>query len=232
MKKIFLPVLFLVGFTTLAQEISPKQVIENYITAIGGAKAVSEIKDFSMEMEGEVQGQSMSMSVQKKLPNKFFTSVVVDGMGEVNKIIFNGTKGSVSQMGNEQILEGDEAKALEAQSNIIGELEYLKDLSKLSYEGKENVEGKDCHILKIINAMGEGFEYYDVESGLKIRQKNETESPMGKMTIVVDYKDYKEIDGVKFPHQLKQDMGMMAFDINVKSIKINQNLEDNIFELK
>jgi zinc protease len=232
MKKIFLPVLLFVGFSIQAQEISPKQVIENYITAIGGAKAVSEIKDFSMEMEGEVQGQSVNISVQKKLPNKFFTSVVMDGMGEVNKIIFNGTKGSMSQMGNEQILEGDEAKALEAQSNIIGELEYLKDLSKLSYEGKENVEGKECHILKITNAMGEGFEYYDVESGLKLRQKNETENPMGKMTIVIDYKDYKEVDGVKFPHQLKQDMGMMAFDMNVKSIKINQNLEDNIFELK
>jgi hypothetical protein len=58
------------------------------------------------------------------------------------------------------------------------------------------------------------------------------ESPMGKMSITIDYEDYKEIGGVKFPHIMKQDMGMAAFGLKVKEIKVNSGLADALFEIK
>ena len=90
----------------------------------------------------------------------------------------------------------------------------------------------ECHALKILNAAGEAKEYYEVESGLKKRQINDIESPMGKMTIIIDYADYKSVGGIKFPHALKQDMGTMAFDFKTKEIKVNSNLDDALFEVK
>jgi hypothetical protein len=232
MKNLVLPFLLVFSIATKAQETTPKMVIDKYLQSIGGKDAIDGIKDFSMDLTAEVQGQAMSMVVRKKMPNKFLTIVKVDGMGEVNNTVFDGVKGKMTQMGQDQIIEGDGAKALEAQSNIIGEVVYLTDLGKLSYLGKENIDGIECHKLKILNAAGEAEEFYEVISGYKKRQINEVESPMGKMKITIDYSDYKQVGSVKFPHSLKQDMGMMAFELKATDIKVNSGLEDVLFEVK
>lgn len=232
MKKLVLPLLLISAIAAKAQEITPKMVIDKYFDAIGGKTAIDDIKDFSMNLTADVQGQAMSMVVRKKMPNKFLTIVKIDGMGEVNNTVFDGVKGKMTQMGQDQLIEGEGAKALESQSNIIGELVYLTDLGKLTYLGKETLEGIECHKLKVLNAAGEAEEFYEVVSGLKKRQINEVESPMGKMKITIDYADYKQVGSVKFPHLLKQDMGMMAFELKASEIKVNSGLEDALFEVK
>ncbi|MCP9745754.1 hypothetical protein [Lacihabitans sp. CS3-21] len=232
MKNLVLPLLLVFSIATKAQETTPKMVIDKYLQSIGGKAAIDGIKDFSMDLTAEVQGQAMSMVVRKKMPNKFLTIVKVDGMGEVNNTVFDGVKGKMTQMGQDQIIEGDGAKALEAQSNIIGEVVYLTDLGKLTYVGKETIDGIECHKLKVLNAAGEAEEFYEVISGYKKRQINEVESPMGKMKITIDYADYKQVGAVKFPHSLKQDMGMMAFELKATDIKVNSGLEDVLFEVK
>jgi hypothetical protein len=232
MKKLVLPLLLISAIAAKAQEITPKMVIDKYFDAIGGKTAIDDIKDFSMNLTADVQGQAMSMVVRKKMPNKFLTIVKIDGMGEVNNTVFDGVKGKMTQMGQDQLIEGEGAKALESQSNIIGELVYLTDLGKLTYLGKETLEGVECPKLKVLNAAGEAEEFYEVVSGLKKRQINEVESPMGKMKITIDYADYKQVGSVKFPHLLKQDMGMMAFELKASEIKVNSGLEDALFEVK
>lgn len=232
MKNLVLPLLLVFSIATKAQETTPKMVIDKYLESIGGKVAIEGIKDFSMDLTAEIQGQAMSMVVRKKMPNKFLTIVKVDGMGEVNNTVFDGVKGKMTQMGQDQIIEGEGAKALEAQSNIIGEVVYLTDLGKLTYVGKETLDGIECHKLKVLNAAGEAEEFYEVISGYKKRQINEVESPMGKMKITIDYADYKQVGAVKFPHSLKQDMGMMAFELKATDIKVNSGLEDSLFEIK
>lgn len=232
MKNLFLPLLLVISITTKAQETTPKMVIDKYLESIGGKSAIDGIKDFSMDLTAEVQGQAMNMVVRKKMPNKFLTIVKIDGMGEVNNTVFDGTKGKMTQMGQDQLIEGEGAKALEAQSNIIGEVVYLTDLGKLTYMGKESLDGVECHKLKVLNAGGEAEEFYEVVSGFKKRQINEVESPMGKMKITIDYADYKQVGSVKFPHTLKQDMGMMAFELKASDIKVNSGLVDTLFEVK
>ena len=232
MKNLFLPLLLVMSIASKAQETTPKMVIDKYLESIGGKAAIDGIKDFSMDLTAEVQGQAMSMVVRKKMPNKFLTIVKVDGMGEVNNTVFDGVRGKMTQMGQDQIIEGEGAQALEAQSNIIGEVIYLTDLGKLTYVGKETIDGIECHKLKVLNAAGEAEEFYEVISGYKKRQINEVESPMGKMKITIDYADYKRVGTVKFPHSLKQDMGMMAFELKATDIKVNSGLEDVLFEIK
>ncbi len=229
MKKIL--VFMCVSFISFGQEVSPQAIIEKYITAIGGRDSVMAIKDIMMEMEGEVQGQKMTMMLQKKKPSMFFTSMVVDGYGEVNHTVFNGTKGKMTNMGQEQIIEGEEAKGLKAQAEIISEMVYFADFSQLTYAGTEHIEGVLCHMLKINTTAGESVDYYEVESGMKKRQVNNIITPMGASKITQDFSDFRVVNGVKFPFKRKQDMGVMAFELNVKEIKTNINPSDEIFSL-
>lgn len=229
MKSILVSILILFSRVVFAQDPMPKDVIVRYLDAIGGQDRLNSVKDLTMEVNGDVQGQSMQMTIKKKAPNKFSTIINVDGMGEVNKTIFDGKKGIVSGMGQEQKLEGETAKSLEAQSEIFGEMVYLKDPSKLTFGGKEKINDEECYIITMETAMGKSKEYYSATSGLKVRQITDAETPMGKTTITIDYSDYKAANGVLFPHTMKQDMGMFAMELKLKSLIINSGLEDSDF---
>lgn len=231
MKKLIIAFIVLLNFNTFAQDPTPKAIIEKYLEAIGGQTAIKEVKDFYLEMSGEMQGMNLKMITQKKQPGKLYLSVTLDGMGEVNKTIFDGEKGTMVAMGNAVEISGKEAEALKAQKNIIGELEYLQDLEKLKYIGKEGVEGVDCYLLEVSTSAGISKEYYEVATGLKKRQIMDTETPMGPTTIISDFNDYKAVNGVKFPNKIKQDMGMMAFELSVVELKTNSGIADSVFEI-
>jgi zinc protease len=231
MKKILVLILLAISVSGFAQDLTPQAIIEKYINAIGGKDSVNAITDIMMEMEGEVQGQKMIMLVQKKKTAKFMTSMTVDGFGEVNHTVFDGTKGKMTNMGQEQVIEGEEANGLKAQAEIISEMAYFKDFSQLKYAGTEHIGGVLCHVLKIATLSGESTDYYEVESGMKKRQINNLNTPMGASTITQDFSDFRIIKGVKFPFKMKQDMGAMAFELNVKNIKANINPADEIFSV-
>jgi zinc protease len=228
MKKIIILVL-LASFGSFAQDLTPQAIIEKYIAAIGGKDSVIAISDIMMEMEGEVQGQKMTMLVQKKKPAKFITIMTVDGYGEVNHTVFDGTRGKMTNMGQEQLLEGEEAISLKAQAEIISEMAYFKDFSQLKYAGTEHIGGVLCHVIKIATLSGESTDYYEVESGMKKRQINNLNTPMGATTVTQDFSDFRIIKGVKFPFKMKQDMGVASFELTVKNIKANINPGDEIF---
>ena len=154
MKKIFLSFFLLASTLSFGQDVSPQAIIEKYISALGGRDSVMAIQDIMQEMEGELQGQKMTMTVQKKKPSKFFTSMVIDGYGEVNQTVFDGTKGKMTNMGQETIIAGEEASGLRAQAEIISERSYFKDFSQLKYAGTEHIEGVLCHVLKINTLSG------------------------------------------------------------------------------
>lgn len=232
MKKLAFVFLGLIAFPTLAQDITAKNVIEKYINAIGGKEAIEAIEDITMKSSAEVQGQKMEILAQKKKPNKFLTIVSVDGMGEVNHMVCDGTKAKMTAMGQTQNLEGEALEALKSQNALIGELDYLNDESKLKLEGSETINGTDCYKLTISTVAGNVTEYYAKDSGLKVRQIVTSNSPMGEMTVTIDLSDYKDVGGVKLPHKMKQDMGMMAFDLNMDEIKVNSGLADVLFTVE
>ena len=44
---------------------------------------------------------------------------------------------------------------------------------------------------------------YSIATGLRIREARTQEGPQGKAVVNVDYSDYREVGGVKFPHEMK-----------------------------
>ncbi|MFN3488431.1 MAG: hypothetical protein ACK4YV_04830 [Emticicia sp.] len=232
MKKISI-VLAALFVSTVSFAQTADEVIANYVKAVGGSDAIAKIKDLSMTMTGEVQGQSMEVLIQKKPSNKFLQTVSIVGMGEMMKQVCDGTKAQIGGMqGSQEITEADKVKAIAMQSNIVPEANYAAIGAKLTYIGKEKVGDVETHKLEVVVGEAKMTEYYDVTSGLKVRQSITNESPMGTQTIISDYSDYKEVSGVKFAHKLSQDVGMAQFALTATKIEANTNLADALFEIK
>ena len=232
MKKISLFVSALL-ISTLSFAQTAEEVINNYVTAIGGKDAISKIKDLTMTYTGEVQGASLEVIIQKKAPNKFIQAVNVTGMGEVQKQVCDGTKVRASGMqGSEDITDPEKVKAVALQAVIVPESEYTAMGAKLTYIGKEKVNTADAHKIEVTIGTVKMTEYYDAATGLKIRQLITAETPMGSQTITSDFTDYKEVSGVKFAHKLNQDLGMAQLALSASKVEVNTNLSDALFEIK
>ncbi len=210
-----------------------EEVVSGYIKAVGGKDAIAKIKDLTMNMTGEIQGQSLEVLLQKKPAGKFIQSISVAGMGEVAKTVCDGTKAQMGGMqGSQDITDAEKVKTIALQGAIVPEASYAEIGAKLAYVGKEKVGEVEAHKIEVNLGGTKMIEYYEVSSGYKIRQTVSAETPMGTQDITSEYGDYKEVSGVKLPHKISQDFGMMKFELIVKKAEANSNLSDSLFEIK
>ena len=91
----------------------------------------------------------------------------------------------------------------------------------------EPLDGKNAYV--IIFEDEEIF--YDITSGLKVKSVKTVKGPDGKeIKVPTLYKDYKEVNGVKFPHTMSQKMGPMDLEFKTSEIKINEDVSDEDFK--
>lgn len=211
------------------QDMTAQSVIDNYIAAIGGAEKLAQVKDMTVKMSASVQGQNMMNTIYKKAPNKMAMMVNMNGMAVVTQK-FDGTDAQVMQMGQAAPLD-DAAKAeLKAQSYLFPETQLTELGYQMELMGIEQVEGKQAYAVKMTSPSGNtSTDYYDINTGLKIRSV----AAGNGNSVISDFSDYREVDGIKFPYKTEIS-GMMPFPLamNVESVEINTGVEDSVFEIE
>jgi predicted Zn-dependent peptidase len=207
--------------------VTSEQVINNYLKAIGGDKALKKVKDATIKAEASMQGQTINFDTYQKAPDKMFFQV---GSGAMvfAKQVYNAGKGMSSSpmSGESKPLEGDDLASMKEGALIFPEMYYTTMGYTTELLGVE--EQKDeKQLYKIqINKGGDkkDIEYYDVQTGLKMR--SETKDSQS------EFSDYKAVDGILFPFSIKQTMGPQTFNLTVTEVKLNSKLNDDFFEIK
>ncbi|MFN3489479.1 MAG: hypothetical protein ACK4YV_10115 [Emticicia sp.] len=239
MKKLLVTAFSLLTFGTFAQDTpSADAIIEKYLTAIGGKEAISKIQDLTISTTSETQRGTSETEMKFKFPDRYSMSVFANG-NEVMSSIYDGNKlksGSSYGGGNRPPMEGKEAQMSAMRSNPFSETLYDKMGITRTVIGKEKVGDKDAYKLELATADGKKWnDFYDIESGLKVKTYSMNETPRGKFENNVYYLDYKKFKGVDvmFPSQTKRSAGQMG-DITseVQSIKVNKGLKDSDFLIK
>jgi predicted Zn-dependent peptidase len=205
--------------------VTADQVINNYVTAIGGAKKLKKVKDVTINYGAPMQGKILNLDMYYKAPDKFLLQV---GLGTTIfvKQTYNAGKG-ISASGNEnKPIEGNELIALKELAMIFPEMYY----PQLGYTTEllgieEQKDGKQLYKIVVTKSADmKDTDYYDVSTGFKVRTE-------GKESLS-EFGDYKAVDGVLFPHALSQMMGPQTINFTVSAIKINAKLKDELFEIK
>lgn len=208
--------------------IDPKIVLEKYLDAIGGRDALSKVEDRTTIMRGTAMGQSLTIIVKQKAPNKMRQEVKAGGMDQT--IIFDGEKGVMKAATQNVDVMGKELEQLKTEASMELMLDPESFGIKLSYEGSEKIDGKDVHKIKMTLPSGiRWFTYFDADSGLKIKEQKEMQTQMGLIEQVVVYDNYTDVDGIKYPFKLTQSFGPQSVEMTVSSVKVNKGLSDDIF---
>ncbi|VAW21645.1 Insulinase-like:Peptidase M16, C-terminal precursor [hydrothermal vent metagenome] len=205
--------------------VTKETVINHYFEAIGGLEKVNTIKTVFNKSEASMQGMTLILESKSMAPNK--QSVIMSGMGMVmSKMKFDGEKGYSEQQGRRMDLTGKELEKVKSNTVPFPETGYATD-EKVSLEKIEPIDGSDTYVLKIGDDVSV---YYDVASGLKIKQVTKIKVGEKTMYQTFGFSDYKEVDGIKFPYLISMTMGPQKFEFNTKEIVINKGVSDSDFE--
>jgi zinc protease len=169
-----------------------------------------------------IQGTPLVMTMKAASPNK--TSQEISVMGNtMQKAVFNGEKGYQEAQGQKKEMTAEEILKAKTGSALFKDLEYTSGkLVRI-----EPLEGKNAIVLKYDDTEV----FYDMASGLKVKEVKTAQTPDGKeMKIPTVFANYKEVNGIKFPHAIGLKSGPMNLDFVVKEIKVNEGVSDADFE--
>jgi outer membrane lipoprotein-sorting protein len=209
------------------------QVLEKFVTAIGGRAAIE--KHTSRVSKGTIESPGApiagTIEVSEKAPDKSLTVINIQGIGLIREG-FDGTAGWQEDPGaGARDKTGAELANAKLDSTFHAELKMKSLYKSVEVSGRETVGGKPAVVVVATPAEGKPRRYwFDADSGLLIRMRFTAEAPTGPADVDVFLDDYREVDGVKTPFNVRQVTPQFTMIFKLTEIKFNVPLDDAIFK--
>jgi outer membrane lipoprotein-sorting protein len=184
-----------------------EQVLEDYVTATGGKAAYDRIQNrvTKTKVTLPAAGISMDMTICLAKPGKAYTVTESPATGKIEQ----GCDGEVvwqnSALTGPQLKKGRERADL-INAGILDRWTYWPSaFQKVECVGVETVEQRACYKV-VAQPKGEGNAqtlFFDQTSKLLVKLATKVESAMGAVPMESYFSDYRTVDGVMLPHQVK-----------------------------
>jgi zinc protease len=231
----------LLGWVQGASAQTADEIIEKYLTAIGGRAALGKLKTRSMigtitlsTPGGDVSGP---VEIVSQEPNKSRTLIKLDlssfGAGQmIFDQRFDGTSGYVldSLQGNRDIT-GNQLENMKNGSFPNPFLNYREMGATVELGGKEKVGEREAYLLIFKPTSGSVVrQYLDAESYLPIRVVVKVAAPqVGELEQTTELLDYRDVDGVKVPFQVKATSSVQSSTITITKVEHNTKIDEALF---
>ncbi len=219
-----------------------KKVWDRSIKASMGDKAdekwIQNVKSVGT-MSMPAQNMSIEMTLLLAPEKGMYLDLVIPGMGSFLQGVSGDIAWSNSMMEGPKILDGAQAEQMLKQSDLFANLHWENYYSSITYKDEQTVTMPDgtevkAHALELTDLDTEAVttNYYDSKTDLLIKTDALTAGPGGAMIPSTSYMtDYRDIDGYMTPFKTIMSTGPMEMIIEMKSIEINADLDDDTFDL-
>lgn len=231
MKKIILPVLFLLSSLGALKAQTADDIIDQYITAIGGKDKWTQIHTMKVEGQVEVQGIAIPFTMQgihlksQRLDAEFQGNKIIDittstGGWSQNPLAGKNTLSPVTE--EELKLKLDE---LDLQDAFV---DYKGKGSTVEFLGKDEEDGNEYYKIKLTTInKNEKTYFFDTKTYLVYKVESIVKQQGQEVKVAVKLLDYQTIDfGIKIPFKTDQGMMMMV----TKKVTINPVVDESIFK--
>ena len=218
---------------TKSADITADQLIEAYAMAITGTtskkallKKVKTLKSYSRESEMSSAQIPFVLTSTDYFWNGGNEASKMEMPGMVlQKSYYDGKSGyTFSMQGGREDLKAEEIAAKQKASGFIPELNYKANGMNYELKGIENIDGQDCYVLYTNDGMAENYDFYNVQSFMKMRSTNIRKMDEEIVETTTNYSDYKAVDGFTFAHAFSMSVGKMTLNGVVKTISVNPKL--------
>ena len=208
---------------TVDSNISAEDVIDDYIKAIGGKDALSEVTSIEIKATSNIQGTVLEMYSIKNNQNQSLMEMSAMGM-TIAKTVFNKYQGYNEVNGQRIPLTEVELEQAIINSALFSELNF--DFSLVQLVGTSDVEGEKAYEIKVTDNKSV---FYSVDTGLKLKEV-ESQEVEGNLIVGETYfKEYEEVEGILLPKEINQVSASIPIPggITFKATSIKLNVETN-----
>lgn len=167
--------------------------------------------------------------------NKGIKAEKVEVQGNVaQKQYFNGKEGyQFSMQTGKKFLSAIEIEMESTEMGVVPELLWLTSVKKPELRGIEMENGAYYYVLKFtFGSEAEVYYYYEKNSLQKAKTVRVMNKDGESQTAITTYSDFKEVNGIKFPHKSIANIGPLTLNITVDTLTINGKVDLKEFEQK
>ncbi len=207
-----------------------QKIVEQYIKAAGGSKAITRIHALALEgaLEAGPEESAGTFTYELREPNRCYLEVI---SGEKRLIEgFNGKSGwRETHAGEPRTLLGSEAIEIEAMALVANT--RLRELKKnkltVTWVGSAEVRGRPAVELQVATAAGGKLEeFFDAQTHLIIKEA----AQIGSEQQEIFYSDYRPEQGVQVPHGIELRRGADAYRAAIRQVSVNGAIGDSVFD--
>ncbi len=223
--------------SSASQSPTVDELVAKHLATKGGADKWNTIQSQKMTGVAISQGFQLAMTIYAKRPNLSRQELTIEIPGRpVTTIVnlFDGTKAwMINPMTGSpapQAMPDAETATAKAQSDFDGALlDYRAKGYTVVVVDQARVAGRPTHHLKLTHAtLPTQHVYLDPETFVEMRVS--TEGPTASET---DLSDYKSIDGIMVPHNLKiSQNGVLQAELRITTVEFNTPLDEALFRIK
>ena len=206
------------------------KILNQYVQASGGARALSKIQTLTLEGTVAAQngGKPGAYTFDVKLPNRYYSEMV---MGDQSWIeAFNGKSAwHQNAAGEISTLVGPEGLQVEAAARYYNSrlLNPKKNKLLITYVGAAQVAGRDSSQLEVTMPSGVQWQvFFDAQSHLIVKET----ALVGGVNQGILYQDYRAENGIQLPHKLELHRGSDTYSIDVSRAAVNEPIGERVFD--
>lgn len=180
------------------------QILAKYTEALGGSAVIEKLKTRSMKGTWLTSdGVTLGYEVYQTAPDKLFTILNTPRQGNFERGFDGKIAWEKSSRGVRE-LEGTQLFYLRRYPDLFRDIKLQGQFTRISYGGREKIDGKDVYVLRGFGVDGKGERlYFDAQTGLLVRRITSTTTIVGLIPEQVDYEDYRDVDGMKVPFTIR-----------------------------
>jgi outer membrane lipoprotein-sorting protein len=212
---------------------SVDQIIEKYQQALGGQAAYEKITTRAMKGTVEIPDDNVTGTAQvvAKAPGSFRLTMDIPGYGVIETVLDGGNGWEKNPDSGTHAMSKADLAVAQRDHHFYREVR-LKDLYPTMHPaGRDKVNGREVYVVEATPAAGPAERlYFDAENGLLVKRDFERVTlEDGIVQYEVLLKDYREVDGLKFPFTIEQRAPDNTMIFKFAEIKNNAPLADTAF---
>jgi zinc protease len=207
-------------------------ILDRYVKALGGKEALENVTSQvgTGTFEAPEAGLSGPTEQYSKAPNRFFQKLTITGLGVVQQGYDGKVGWSQDPVTGLRELQGAELAQTLRLSDIHRDIKLKQLYQTLRAAGKEKVGDSDAYVIEAVPPAAKPEKlYFDVSTGLLVRQDVVTISPQGEVPAQTYFEDYRDVGGVKIPFTVRQVAGSITFITKLTEVKVNVPVDDSKF---
>jgi len=227
---LILPALLCLGAAP-ARAQDARKLVEQYVKASGGSRALSRLR--SLSIEGAVAQQDDAaapgtFTLDTRRPNRYYLELISADSRLIEA--YNGKSSwRETDPGRPVTLQDADAAAMEAVAQIANNrlLDLKSNKLSLAWIAHATVAGRPAEQVEVVTASGiKREEFFDSQTHLLLKESAPPGSPLRDFL----YSDYRPEAGLQLPHAIAVHIGSAAWRVQVTRITVNETIPDHVFD--